>query len=62
MKTKRVLNKKASLFSTKLREREGMQADNLSPLFTGITVYSSVEEHILGDVSYKTSAFNNYSY
>lgn len=39
-----------------------MQADNLSPLFTGITVYSSVEEHILGDVSYKTSAFDNYSY
>ena len=64
MKTKWVLNKKASLFSTKFREREreGMQADNLSPLFTGITVYSSVEEHILGDVSYKTSAFDNYSY
>lgn len=39
-----------------------MQAGNLSPLFTGITVYSSVEEHTLGDFLYKTSAFDNYSY
>lgn len=48
MQTKGLLNKKASLFSTKLRERERMQAGNLSPRFTGLTVYSSVEEHTRG--------------
>lgn len=59
MQTKGLLNKKASLFSTKLRER--MQAGNLSPC-SQASLYILQSRNIHGVLWHKTSAFYNYSY